>query len=97
MKNIKPLGMRLLIKRSEAKTSKGGIILPDSAQETPKQGSVVAVGTGKMVNEGNLQKPELEVGDQVYFSAYAGTEVTLDGGEEHLLMNEDDVLCVVNS
>ncbi|MGE5196388.1 MAG: co-chaperone GroES [Anaerolineae bacterium] len=96
MKNIKPLGNRVLVKRSEAKTSKGGILIPDSAQEKPKQGEVVAVGPGKMDDDGHVQSMNVHVGDQILFSAYAGTEVKADSHEgEYLLMSEDDILCVI--
>jgi chaperonin GroES len=96
LKNIKPLGNRVLIKRSEAKTTKGGIILPDAAKEKPKQGEIVAVGPGKMDEEGNIQAMNVRVGDQVLFTAYAGTEVkTEEPGEEYLIMSEDDILGVL--
>lgn len=96
MKNVKPLGNRVLVKRSEAQKTKGGIILPDTAKEKPKQGEVVAVGPGKMDDEGNIQAMNVTVGDQVLFSAYAGTEVkTGDQGVEYLIMAEDDILGVL--
>ncbi|MBF5059984.1 10 kDa chaperonin [Candidatus Neptunochlamydia vexilliferae] len=91
-KKFKPLGNRVLVKRSEAVESKGGILLPDSAQEKQKQGEVLAVGPGKM-KEGKLEEMELKVGDKILFSAFAGTEVK--GEEELLIMSEDDVLAVV--
>ncbi len=96
LKNIKPLGNRVLVKRSEAKTTKGGIILPETAKEKPKQGEVVAVGPGKLDEEGNLQTMNVRIGDQVLFTAYAGTEVkTETESEEYLIMSEDDILGVL--
>jgi chaperonin GroES len=95
-KHIKPLGNRVLVKRSEAKTTKGGIILPDTAQEKPKQGEIVAVGPGKADESGKLQSPHVKVGDQVLFSSYAGTEVkTEDHDVEYLIMSEDDILGIL--
>lgn len=95
-KKIKPLGNRVLVKRSEARTTRGGIILPDSAQEKPKQGEVVAVGPGKMDEEGNVRALDINVGDRVLFSAYAGSEVkTEDTSTDYLIMSEDDILGVL--
>lgn len=94
MKTIKPLGNRVLIQRSKAQTSKGGILLPDSAQEKPKEGVVVAVGPGKIDENGNKEVMQLKVGDRVLFSAYAGTEVKNDD-EEMLILAEDDILGVL--
>jgi len=96
VKNVKPLGNRVLVKRSQAKTTKGGIILPDTAQEKPKQGQVLAVGPGKADEEGNITKMNVRVGDSILFSAYAGTEVKTDEQDvEYLIMSEDDVLGVL--
>ncbi len=96
IKNIKPLGNRVLVKRSEAKTTKGGIILPETAKEKPKQGEVLAVGPGKMDDEGTLHPMNVNVGDHVLFSSYAGTEVkTEEAGVEYLIMAEDDILGVL--
>lgn len=95
-KQIKPLGNRILVKRAEAQLSQGGILLPDSAQEKPKQGEVLAVGPGKMDDQGKVTPLDLKVGDRVLFGAFAGTEVEADGDEEFLIMSEDDVLAVVN-
>ncbi len=95
-KKIKPLGNRVLVKRSEAKTSKGGILLPDTAQEKPKQGEVVAVGPGKMDEDGSLQAMNVRVGDKVLFTAYAGNEVKMEDAEsDYLIMSEDDILGVL--
>lgn len=95
-KNIKPLGNRILVKRAEAQATKGGIFLPDTAQERPKQGEVVAVGPGKMDEEGKLIPTEVREGDQVLFSSYSGTEVKSGGSDsEYLVMSEDDILAVI--
>ena len=93
---IKPLGDRIVVKRlaAQAKT-KGGIILPDSAKEKPKEGKVLSVGDGKMLDNGERSKVSLKKGDRVLFTSYAGTEVKLDG-EDLLIMNESDVLAVLN-
>jgi len=94
---IKPLGNRVLVKRLKAATSKGGIFLPDSAQEKPKQGSIIAVGPGKMDEEGKLQKMILKEGDLVMFSSYAGTEIkTEESDAEYLIMSEDEILGVLS-
>ena len=92
---IRPLQDRILVKRMdfEEKTS-GGIIIPDSAKEKPMEGQVVSVGNGRMLDNGQLHTPDLNVGDTVLFSKYAGSEVKIDGSE-HLVMKEEDVLGVV--
>ncbi len=93
--NLKPLRDKILVKRLDAEEkTKGGIIIPDSAKEKPKQGKVIAVGTGKLDEHGKKIELCLKVGDRIIFTSYAGTEVKLDG-EEYLLMSEDDVLGVV--
>lgn len=95
-KNIQPLGNRVLVKRLQSRTSKGGIILPDTAQEKPRQGEVIAMGPGKMDEEGRVQKMHVNVGDQILFSSYAGTEVkTEEAGSEYLIMSEEDILGVI--
>ncbi len=95
-KNIKPLGNRILVKRSQVKTSKGGILLPDSAQEKPKQGEVVAIGPGKRSEEGSLLAMNVKVGDKVLFSSYAGIEVKTDEPlEECLILSEEDILGIL--
>ncbi len=94
---VKPLGNRVLIKRSKAQTSKGGILLPDSAQEKPKEGTVIAVGPGKRSENGNLETLNVKMGDRVLFSSYAGTEVkTENADEECLILAEDDILGILN-
>lgn len=96
MQHIKPLGNRVLVKRSENKLSKGGILLPETAQEKPRQGEVVAVGPGKVDEKGILKALELKVGDVVLFSSYAGTEVKTDSGSaDFLIMSEDDILGIL--
>jgi chaperonin GroES len=93
---VKPLGNRVLVKRAEMKMSKGGILLPETAQEKPRQGEVVAIGPGKMDEKGNLKKVNLRVGDIVLFSSYAGTEVkTEEDQADFLIMSEDDILGVL--
>jgi chaperonin GroES len=94
--NIKPLGNRVLIKRSKAQTTKGGILLPDTAQEKPKEGIVMAVGPGKMDDNGKVEQLNVKVGDRVLFSSYSGTEVKqLSEEEEFLIMSEDDILGIL--
>ena len=94
--HIKPLGDRVLVKRSEVKMSKGGILLPETAQEKPRQGEVVAVGPGKFDEKGELKTMNVKVGDTVLFSSYAGTEVKTEHGEaEFLIMSEEDILGVL--
>ncbi len=92
---IRPLQDRIIVKRiEEEKTSKGGIIIPDTAKEKPQEGKVVAVGKGKIRDDGKLQKLDVKKGDRVLFGKFAGTEVTLDG-TEHLIIREDDVVGIV--
>ena len=92
---VKPLGDRILVKRIEAEEkTAGGIVLPDTAKEKPKEGKVVAVGGGKTLDSGELSPPAVKDGDRIIFSSYAGTEVKIDG-EEYLIMKEDDVLAIV--
>ena len=91
IKKIKPLGNRIVIQRSEAKTSKGGIILPDSAQEKPRQGKVVAVGPGKTDDKGRVHPLDVKVGDEVLFSSYSGTEYK----EDYLILSEEDLLAIM--
>lgn len=92
---IKPLNERILVKRLEAEErTKGGIVLPDTAKEKPKEGEVVAVGPGKLLENGKRQSLQVKKGDRVIFESYAGTEVKIEG-EEYLLMKEDDVLGII--
>lgn len=91
---IKPLGNRVLVQRSKAQTSKGGILLPDTAQEKPKEGLIIAVGPGKIDDEGKKQPLNVKEGDRVLFSSYAGTEIKEDDND-YLIMSEDDILGVL--
>ena len=91
---IKPCGNRIVVKREEAQTTKGGILLPESAQQKPRKGIVLAVGPGTINEKGHLERMELSVGDAVLFSSYAGTEYKND--EDVLILSEDDVLAVFN-
>jgi len=93
--NIRPLHDRVIVKRLEEESmSKGGIIIPDSAKEKPAQGEVIAVGDGKILENGTKIEMNVKKGDKVLFSKYAGTEVKLEG-EEVLIMREDDILGVI--
>ena len=92
---IKPLGDRVVVKRLEAEeVTAGGIVLPDAAKEKPKEGEVIAVGEGRLADDGERVAMRLKKGDRIVFSSYAGTEVTL-GGQEYLIMKEEDVLGVL--
>jgi len=93
--NFKPLYDRVLVKRvEEASVSAGGIIIPDSAKEKPLRGLVLAIGNGKLKDDGTLRPLDVKVGDVVLFGKYAGTEIKVDG-VEHTILREDDVLGVV--
>ena len=92
---IRPLGDRILVKRiKEEEKTKGGIIIPDTAKEKPQEGKVVAVGKGKVTEEGKLIAPDVQAGDRILFGKYSGSEVKLEG-EEHLILREDDILGVL--
>ena len=92
---IRPLQDRAIVRRiEEAEKTKGGIIIPDTAKEKPMEGKVIAVGKGKMLEDGKIHPLDLKAGDRVLFAKYAGTEVKIDG-EEHLIMREDDILGVI--
>ena len=92
---LKPLYDRILIKRveEESKTA-GGLFIPDTAKEKPQQGLVVAVGNGKLQEDGSVRKLEVKSGDKILFSKYSGNEIKIDG-TEHLILKEDDVLAVL--
>ena len=92
---FRPLHDRVVVRRldGEEKT-KGGIIIPDSAKEKPVEGEVIAVGNGKVQEDGTVRKLDVKAGDRILFGKYSGTEVKLDG-EEHLILREDDVLGVI--
>lgn len=92
---VRPLQDRILVKRiDEEETTKGGIIIPDTAKEKPQQGKVEAVGKGKVLDNGSRVAPDVKEGDTILFGKYAGTEVKLEG-EEFLIMREDDILGVI--
>ena len=92
---VKPLHDRLLVRRIEEEDkTKGGLIIPDTAKEKPMQGKVIAVGKGKLDEDGKLRPLDVHKGDRVLFSKYSGTEIQLEG-DEHLIIREDDVLAVL--
>jgi chaperonin GroES len=94
--NLRPLNDKIVVRRLEAEEkTKGGIVLPDSAKEKPKEGVVMALGTGRMLDSGDRAHFQVKEKDRVIFSSYAGTEIKVDG-EDYLIMNEDDVLAVLN-
>jgi len=93
---IKPLNDRVLVKRmEEVQVTKGGILIPDTAKEKPIEGKVIAVGPGKMSEQGQRMALQLKEGDRVLFGKYAGTEIKMEG-EEYLMMREEDILAVIN-
>jgi chaperonin GroES len=95
MKRFKPLQDRILVKRLEEKeVKKGGIIIPDTAKEKPQEGEIIAVGPGKVTDDGKLQPMSVKVGDKILFGKYSGSEVKL-GDEEFLIMHEADVLGIL--
>lgn len=92
---IRPLHDRLIVKRlDEEQKTKGGIIIPDSAKEKPQEGKVLAVGNGKILDDGKKVPLDVKVGDKILFSKYSGNEIKIDG-EEYLIMREDDVQAIV--
>ena len=92
---IRPLQDRVLVKRvAEAEKTQGGLFIPDSAKEKPMEGEVIAVGNGKLLDNGTKVAPEVKKGDRVLFGKYSGTEVPASGGE-HLILREDDILGVL--
>ena len=92
---IRPLQDRVIVKRlEEEEKTKGGIIIPDSAKEKPQEGKVVAVGKGKVSEEGKVIPLDVKAGDRILFGKYAGTEVNIEG-EEHLIMREEDILGII--
>jgi chaperonin GroES len=93
---IKPLNDRVLVKRmEEVQVTKGGILIPDTAKEKPIEGKVIAIGPGKMSEQGQRMALQLKEGDRVLFGKYAGTEIKMEG-EEFLMMREEDILAVIN-
>jgi len=94
--DIKPLGDRVVIKALEPENkSKGGIVIPDTAKEKPQEGKVMAVGKGKVLENGTVQAPEVKVGDKVLYGKYSGNEITTKDGEELLIMREEDILAII--
>ena len=92
---IRPLQDRVIIKRiAEEEKSKGGIIIPDTAKEKPQEGKVIAVGKGKVNDDGKLTPLDVKVNDRILFGKYSGTEINIDG-EEHLIMREEDILGII--
>ena len=93
---IKPLANRVLVTRleEEVQTTAGGIIVPDTAKEKPQRGKVVAVGPGRMTEEGKRVSVDVKVGDEILFGKWSGSEITIDG-EEYLFMKDDDILAVI--
>jgi chaperonin GroES len=93
---IRPLGEKVLIKRLEAEErTRGGIVLPDTAKEKPQKGKVLAVGDGKLLDNGKRAEFQVKKGDVVLFTSYAGTEIKVEG-EEYLLMNESDIVAILD-
>jgi chaperonin GroES len=92
---IRPLQDRIIVKRlDEEEKTKGGIIIPDTAKEKPLEGKVVAVGKGKVLDDGKVREPEVKQGDRILFGKYSGTEIKIEG-EDHLILREDDVLGII--
>lgn len=93
---IKPLGDRILVERLEEEEDKsaGGIIIPDTAKEKPMEGKVVAVGSGRRLDDGKVMPPNVKVGDRVLLGKWGGTDVTVDG-KEYVILNEDDVYGII--
>ena len=92
---IRPLQDRVIIKRvAEEDKTKGGIIIPDSAKEKPAEGEVVAVGNGKVLEDGTVRKLDVKVGDRILFGKYSGNEIKIEG-EEHLILREEEILGVI--
>jgi len=94
--NIKPLGDKVIVQRVEAdQTTAGGIVLPDSAKEKPKRGIILAVGNGRLLDDGSRSEMQVKKNDEVLFTSYAGTEIKVNGSE-YMIMDESDILGVVN-
>lgn len=95
MASLKPLRDKVVVERSEAEEkTAGGIVLPDTAKDKPKQGTVIAVGPGRVLENGEVKALEVKKGDKVLFGSYAGSEVKVDG-KDYLIMNESDILAVI--
>ena len=92
---LRPLGDRILVKRiKEEEKTKGGIIIPDTAKEKPQEGKVMAVGKGKVAEDGKLIAPEVKAGDKILYGKYSGTEIKLDD-VDHLILHQDDILGIL--
>ena len=92
---VKPLRDKVIVRRlEEEEKSPGGIILPDTAKEKPMLGKIIAVGKGKLLDDGKLRPLEVKVGDKVLFAKYSGSEIKIEG-EEHLILSEDEILAVI--
>jgi chaperonin GroES len=92
---VQPLHDRILVKRiDEEQKTKGGIIIPDTAKEKPQEGKVVAVGKGRVLEDGKVQELAVKKGDKILFSKYAGTDIKVDG-DDHIIIREDDVLAIL--
>ena len=95
--SVKPISDKILVKRLEAEdVTKGGIVLPDTAKEKPKEGKIIALGEGRLLENGERAPFQVKEGDRVLFTSYAGTDVKI-AGEEYLIMSEDDILGVIES
>ena len=93
---LQPLADRVIVKPLEAlEKTKGGILLPDTAKEKPQEGKIVAVGKGKVLDNGQVQAPEVKVGDRILYGKYSGNEITTSEGDELLIMREDDILAIL--
>ena len=92
---IRPLADKVLVQRLEAETkTAGGIVLPDAAKEKPQQGTIIAAGDGKVLEDGTVKKLQVKKGDKVLFTSYAGTDIKIDG-KEYLIMSESDIMAVI--
>lgn len=95
MAKVTPIGDKILVKRLEAEEkTAGGIVLPETAKEKPKEGKIIAVGAGRLLDNGQRSNFTVKAGDRVIFTSYAGTEVKVDG-EEYLILSEDEILVIV--
>ncbi|MEK7783085.1 MAG: co-chaperone GroES [Candidatus Binatota bacterium] len=93
---LKPLGDRIVVKTLDAaEKTKSGLVLPDSAKEKPQEGKVIAVGPGRLLDEGGVKSLEVKNGDRVLYGKYSGSEISL-GGEDYLILREDEVLAIVH-
>lgn len=92
---LQPLADRIIVKPLEAiEKTKGGILLPETAKEKPQEGKIVAVGKGKVLDNGQVSAPEVKVGDRILYGKYSGSEITTSEGEDLLIMREDDILAI---